>query len=35
MNVKNIEEFDGEEVVQLYVRDLIGTSARPMKELKV
>jgi beta-glucosidase len=34
VNVKNIGEFDGEEVVQLYVRDLIGTSARPMKELK-
>lgn len=34
VDVANLGEYDGEEVVQLYVRDVIGTSARPMKELK-
>ena len=26
--------MDGEEIVQLYVRDLVGSVARPIKELK-
>lgn len=34
VDIKNIGSFDGEEVVQLYVRDMIGSRARPMKELK-
>ena len=32
--VKNTGSVDGEEVVQLYVRDLYGSIARPVKELK-
>jgi beta-glucosidase len=32
--VKNTGEVDGEEVVQLYVQDLYGSIARPVKELK-
>jgi beta-glucosidase len=32
--VKNTGKFDGEEVVQLYVRDLVGSVTRPVKELK-
>jgi beta-glucosidase len=32
--VKNISERPGEEVVQLYVRDLLGSVTRPVKELK-
>lgn len=32
--VKNTGERDGEEVVQLYVRDLVGSITRPLKELK-
>ncbi len=32
--VKNTGVFDGEEVVQLYVQDLYGSIARPVKELK-
>ena len=27
-------DFDAEEVVQLYVRDLVGSRTRPVKELK-
>lgn len=34
VNVKNTGEFDGEEVIQLYVRDLVGAVTRPVKELK-
>lgn len=33
-NVKNTGAKDGEIVVQLYVRDLVGTVTRPIKELK-
>jgi len=32
--VKNNGKKDGQEVVQLYVRDLIGTVTRPVRELK-
>ena len=33
-SVKNTGAKDGEIVVQLYVRDLVGTVTRPIKELK-
>lgn len=32
--VKNTGSVDGEEVVQLYIRDLVGSVTRPVKELK-
>jgi beta-glucosidase len=34
VEVSNTGNYDGEEVVQLYVRDLIGSVTRPLKELK-
>jgi beta-glucosidase len=34
VEVKNTGDFDGQEVVQLYVRDLVGSVTRPVKELK-
>jgi len=34
VEVKNIGNYDGQEVVQLYVRDLVGSVTRPLKELK-
>jgi beta-glucosidase len=34
LSVKNTGRFDGEEVVQLYIRDLVGSVTRPVKELK-
>ncbi len=34
VKVKNTGKADGEEVVQLYVRDLVGSLSRPVKELK-
>ncbi len=34
ITVKNTGKFDGEEVVQCYVRDLVGSVTRPVKELK-
>jgi len=34
ITVKNSGKYDGEEVVQLYVRDLVGSVTRPVKELK-
>jgi beta-glucosidase len=33
-NVSNTGDRDGEEVVQLYIRDVVGTITRPVKELK-
>jgi len=30
----NAGKFDGEETVQLYIRDLVGSVVRPVKELK-
>lgn len=34
VNVSNTGNYDGEEVVQLYIRDLFGKVVRPVKELK-
>jgi len=34
VDVKNTGNYDGEEVVQLYVQDLVGSVTRPVKELK-
>jgi beta-glucosidase len=34
VTVTNSGNRDGKEVVQLYIRDIVGTSARPVKELK-
>jgi len=34
VEVTNTGDFDGKEVVQLYIRDVVGTVSRPMKELK-
>ncbi len=34
VDVSNTGNYDGEEVVQLYVRDLVGSVTRPLKELK-
>lgn len=34
VDVKNTGNYDGEEVVQLYIRDMVGTITRPIKELK-
>ncbi|NHN24161.1 beta-glucosidase BglX [Flavobacterium jejuense] len=34
VNVTNTGNYDGKEVVQLYIRDLVGSVTRPVKELK-
>jgi beta-glucosidase len=34
VTVTNSGNADGEEVVQLYIRDLVGSVSRPVKELK-
>ncbi len=34
VDVANTGDFDGKEVVQLYIRDLVGSVTRPVKELK-
>jgi beta-glucosidase len=34
INVTNSGKYDGAEVVQLYIRDLVGSITRPVKELK-
>lgn len=34
VKVTNTGNYDGDEIVQLYIRDLVGTSVRPVKELK-
>ncbi len=34
IDVKNTGDFDGEEVVQLYIQDKIGSVTRPVRELK-
>lgn len=34
VNIKNIGTYDGEEVVQIYIRDLVSSATRPVKELK-
>ncbi|MEZ0297206.1 MAG: beta-glucosidase BglX [Candidatus Methylacidiphilales bacterium] len=34
VNVTNIGKYDGTETVQLYIRDIVGSVTRPVKELK-
>jgi len=34
VTVKNSGKYDGEEIVQLYIRDLVASVVRPVKELK-
>lgn len=34
ITIKNTGDFDGEEIVQLYIQDLVGSITRPVKELK-
>ena len=34
INLTNKGNYDGEEVVQLYIRDVVGSVTRPLKELK-
>lgn len=34
VDVTNIGDYDADEVVQLYIRDLVGSVSRPVKELK-
>ncbi|MGE5108055.1 MAG: glycoside hydrolase family 3 N-terminal domain-containing protein [Sphingobacteriales bacterium] len=34
ITIKNTGNYDGEETVQLYIRDLVGSVVRPVKELK-
>lgn len=34
VTVNNSGNYDGSEVVQLYIRDVVGTNTRPLKELK-
>ena len=34
VKVKNSGKYDGAEVVQLYIRDMVGSVTRPIKELK-
>ncbi len=34
VKVKNTGKYTGKEVVQLYIRDIVGSSTRPVKELK-
>lgn len=34
VDISNSGAYDGEEIVQLYVRDLVGSVVRPLKELK-
>ncbi len=34
VNIKNIGDYDGEETIQLYIRDLVASVTRPVKELK-
>lgn len=34
VDVKNSGNFDGKEIVQLYIRDIVGSITRPIKELK-
>lgn len=34
IEIKNTGDFDGTEIVQLYIRDLVGSVTRPVKELK-
>lgn len=34
VEISNIGDYDGKEVAQLYIRDLVGSTVRPVRELK-
>jgi beta-glucosidase len=34
VTITNTGKYDGEEIVQLYLRDMVGSIARPVEELK-
>ncbi|MBQ5540462.1 MAG: fibronectin type III-like domain-contianing protein, partial [Bacteroidales bacterium] len=34
VTVKNVGDYDGDEIVQLYIRDIYASICRPIKELK-
>jgi beta-glucosidase len=34
IEISNVGDYDGKEVVQLYIRDLVGSIVRPVRELK-
>ena len=34
VSLRNAGDYDGEEVVQLYIRDMVGSIVRPVRELK-
>ena len=34
VTITNTSEYDGEEIAQLYIRDMVGSVTRPVKELK-
>jgi len=34
VSIKNTSKYDGTEIVQLYIQDLVGSVTRPLKELK-
>ena len=34
VTVRNTGNYDGEETAQLYIRDMVGSISRPVKELK-
>ena len=34
VKIKNAGKVEGEEIVQLYIRDMVGSVTRPVKELK-
>ncbi len=34
VTITNTGKYDGEEIVQLYLRDIVGSIARPVEELK-
>lgn len=34
VQIKNTGKIDGDEIVQLYIRDIVGSTTRPVKELK-
>ena len=34
VNVKNVGDYEGDEILQLYIRDMVGSVVRPVKELK-
>ncbi len=34
VRIKNTGKYAGEEIIQLYIRDMVGSLTRPVKELK-